>query len=123
MDLIMNKEKRISIEDKTVILRAMGNSNRLTILTALSLGEKTLTDLKEETKLKRTALSNHLTKLIRAGLISKPYYNKYCLTSDGELFYRTFDSAYLKSDFKAKKLLDDPQRGQFSDSFVKSFFG
>ncbi len=73
--------------------------------------------------MKKTALSNHLSKLIITELILKPDHNKYRLTSDGELFIRALEAAFKKSDIKEKRRTDDLQRKQFSDSFVEYFFG
>ena len=75
--------------------------------------------MKIGTKLKKTALSNHLLRLIKAGIILKPDHNKYRLTSDGEFSIHALEAAYNKSETKEKKLL----RRQFSNTFIKSFFG
>jgi predicted transcriptional regulator len=72
--------------------------------------------------LKKSALSNHLTKLVHAGLILKPDHNKYQLTPDGELFIRTLETTYKKSEMREKKGTEVIQSRQFSESFVESFF-
>ena len=113
----------VSFKDILVILKAISNEKRFIILIALLSGEKTFSDLKIETKLKKTALSNHLLKLITAELILKPDHNKYRLTSDGELFIRALEAAYDKSDKKEKKDIEELQKRQFSDIFIESFFG
>ncbi|MFW9904590.1 MAG: winged helix-turn-helix domain-containing protein [Candidatus Thorarchaeota archaeon] len=113
----------VSFKDILVILKAISNEKRFIILIALLSGEKTFNDLKIETKLKKTALSNHLLKLINAKLILKPDHNKYCLTSDGELFIRALEAAYDQSDKKEKKDTEELQKRQFSDTFIESFFG
>jgi predicted transcriptional regulator len=113
----------VSFKDILIILKAISNEKRLTILIALLSGEKTFSDLKIETKLKKTALSNHLLKLINAELILKPDHNKYRLTSDGELFIRALEATYDKSDKKEKKETEELQKRQFSDIFIESFFG
>ncbi|MFX1507150.1 MAG: winged helix-turn-helix domain-containing protein [Promethearchaeota archaeon] len=112
----------VSFKDILVILKAISNEKRFIILIALLSGEKTFNDLKIETKLKKTALSNHLLKLINAELILKPDHNKYRLTSDGELFIRALEAAYDKSDKKEKKQTEELQKRQFSDIFIESFF-
>ncbi|MFX0170339.1 MAG: winged helix-turn-helix domain-containing protein [Candidatus Hodarchaeota archaeon] len=76
----------VSFEDILVILKAISNEKRFAILITLLTGDKTFNNLKKETRLKKTALSNHLTKLINAELILKPDHNRYRLTSDGKLF-------------------------------------
>lgn len=113
----------VSFKDILVILKAISNEKRFIILIALLSGEKTFNDLKIETKLKKTALSNHLLKLINAELIFKPDHNKYRLTSDGELFIRVLEAAYDKSDKKEKKDTEELQKRQFSEIFIESFFG
>ena len=113
----------ISFNDILTILKTMGNDNRLTILITLLTGEKTFNDLKEETQLQKTALSNHISQLIKAALIFRPDYNKYKLTSDGELFLTMIEAAYRKSEIREKQQIEGLQKRQFSETFVKSFFG
>lgn len=113
----------VSFKDILTILKAISNNKRLTILIALLTGEKTFNDLKNETNLKKTALSNHLIKLINSELILKPDHNRYRLTSDGELFIRSLETIYNESDIKEKKRIESLQRRQFSDDFIKYFFG
>ncbi|MFX0184928.1 MAG: ArsR/SmtB family transcription factor [Candidatus Hodarchaeota archaeon] len=113
----------VSFNDILTILKAISNNKRLTILIALLTGEKTFNDLKNETNLKKTALSNHLIKLINSELILKPDHNRYRLTSDGELFIRALETTYNESEIKEKKRIESLQRRQFSDDFIRSFFG
>ncbi|MFX0205597.1 MAG: winged helix-turn-helix domain-containing protein [Candidatus Hodarchaeota archaeon] len=113
----------VSFKSFLTILKAISNEKRFTILIALLSGEKTFNDLKIETKLQKTALSNHLLKLLKAELIVKPDHNKYRLTSDGELFIRALETAYDKSDIKEKKNIEELQKRQFSATFIESFFG
>ena len=113
----------ISFDDILTILKAISNNKGLTILISLLTGDKTFNDLKQETEVKKTALSNHLSKLIITELILKPDHNKYRLTSDGELFIRALEAAFIKSDIKEKKRTEGLQRKHFSDSFIESFFG
>lgn len=121
INLINSYEELFS--DILDVFKAFSNDKRLTILINLLTGEKSFYELKEETQLKKTALSNHLVKLIKANLIIKPEFNKYQITSDGELFLRVIESTYQKSDIKEKKKIDELQKRHFSDQFVKSFFG
>lgn len=112
-----------SFEDILSILKAISNNKRLTILIALLTGEKTFNDLKTEVKLKKTALSNHLTKLISVSLILRADFNKYQITSDGELFIRGIEDIFKKSEVRKKMETEELQRREFSDTFVESFFG
>jgi len=97
----------------------MANEKRLEILLSLLSGEKSFDFLKKRTGLQKTALANHLNKLIDTLLVEKPIHGIYRITQDGKLFLEFIDKAYNQSDFLRKK----QPRGQFSRMFVKSFFG
>jgi len=112
-----------SFQEILSIIKAIGNNKRLKILLTLLTGEKTFENLKKETKLQKTALANHLIKLMKILLIEKPDYGKYKITSDGELFIRAMENAYKYSDIRESKGMEVIQRGQFSKDFVDSFFG
>ncbi|MFX1374742.1 MAG: ArsR/SmtB family transcription factor [Promethearchaeota archaeon] len=113
----------VSFDEILAILKAIANNKRITILISLLTGQRSFADLKEDTKLQKTALSNHLTILIDSSLISRPDYNKYQLTSDGELFLRSIEIAFKKSEIREKIQTEGLQRRQFSEAFIKSFFG
>ncbi len=113
----------VSFDEILMLLKAISNSKRLTILISLLTGQKSFADLKEYTKLQKTALSNHLTRLINSSLIFRPDYNKYQLTSDGELFLRALEATFKKSEIREKIQTEGLQRRQFSETFIKSFFG
>ena len=113
----------VAFEDIISIVKAMSNEKRFTILINLLTGEKTFNDLKEETGLKKTALSNHLIQLIDVSLIAKPDHNKYIITNDGELFIRALEVAYKKSNKREKKQTEELQQRKFSESFVDYIFG
>ena len=97
----------------------MANEKRLEILLSLLSGEKSFDALKKKTELQKTALANHLNKLIDNLLVEKHVHGIYRITSDGTLFLEFIEKAYNQSDFLRKK----QPRGQFSRMFVKSFFG
>jgi len=120
IELIESFEK--SFKDILKIIKSMGNENRLKILSVLLIGEKTFEQLKNETSLQKTALSNHLTKLINNGLIEKPEHGKYKITTDGNLFLRAVDSAFYKSNIWKQKQTEKLERRQFSEMFIESFF-
>jgi len=108
-----------SFEDILAIIRAIGNKSRFRILISLITGDKTFDTLKNETQLKKTALSNHLTILMKKSLIQKPSVGVYKISQDGKLLIQTLETTYRKTELREKDL----QRRQFSDSFVDSFFG
>jgi DNA-binding transcriptional ArsR family regulator len=93
----------VSLDDILVILKAISNEKRLLILIALLTGEKSFTELKTETQLKKD-------------------HNEYQLTSDGALFVRAVESAYTKSEIKEKRTTEALQKRQFSEPFIRSFF-
>ena len=53
----------------TRLLRAIGHEARLMVLCALTEGDRTVGELNEEVPLSQSALSQHLAKLRRAGLV------------------------------------------------------
>jgi predicted transcriptional regulator len=111
-----------SFDDILDMTKAIGNDKRLRIITALLIGAKTFDALKEETKLQKTALSNHLAILLQQGIIEKPEHGTYQATNDGKLFVQAIENAYAKSDFWKKKQAKTPQVRQFSDTFIGAFF-
>jgi len=111
-----------SFDDILNITKAIGNDKRLRIITALLIGAKSFDALKEETKLQKTALSNHLAILLQQGIIEKPEHGKYQATNDGKLFVQAVENAYARSDFWKKKQAKTPQTRQFSDTFIGAFF-
>lgn len=111
-----------SFEDLLSILKAMGNVKRLKVLTTLLSGEKSFQTLMSETKLQKTALSNHLSLLFKKNLVTKPDYGKYKITQDGSEFLNMIQKVYLQSDTFKKKRLDEIQRRKMSKSFLESFF-
>jgi DNA-binding HxlR family transcriptional regulator len=111
-----------SFGDILNIVKAIGNEKRLQILIALLTGAKSFDTLKKETALKKTALSNHLKILLRQGLIKKPEHGKYQPTHDGDLFIRTIEYAYTKSNSWKKNQTKSLQTRQFSDPFIEALF-
>ena len=107
------------LEDILSIIKAIANEKRLEVLNFLVMGEQSFDALKKKTRLQKTALANHLNKLIESALIEKPIHGIYKITSDGQLFLTVIEKAYKQSNFLRKKQLS----GQFSKVFVKSFFG
>ncbi|MFX1395678.1 MAG: winged helix-turn-helix domain-containing protein [Promethearchaeota archaeon] len=121
IDLVESLENSFSVV--LGVIKALGNKMRFKIMLSLLTGQKSFMDLKFETKLQKTALSNHLTILVRKELIEKPSVGNYKITQDGELFMRAIDDAYQKSQIREKKDIEALQSGKFSKSFIDSFFG
>jgi predicted transcriptional regulator len=103
------------------IVKALGNEKRLQILITLLSGPKSFEGLKNETDLKKTALSNHLAIMMQQELIKKPEHGKYEPTSDGKLFLQAIEVAYNKSD-RWKKNQINRQMHQSSNSFIDALF-
>ncbi len=104
------------------IVKAIGNEKRLQILTTLLNGPKSFFALKNETQLKKTALSNHLAILMEQELIKKPEHGKYQPTDDGKIFIQAIEAAYIKSSRWKKNQFKNMQSGQFSDPFIEALF-
>jgi DNA-binding transcriptional ArsR family regulator len=60
---------RESAHDASKLLKAMGNERRLLILCHLALGEKSVGELESLVELSQSALSQHLARLRRDGLV------------------------------------------------------
>ena len=63
-------DMRHSAENAEALLKQLANSNRLMVLCSLTEGEKTVSQLLESVDLSQSALSQHLSKLREAGLVS-----------------------------------------------------
>ncbi len=57
------------LEDASVLLKAMGNTHRLNVLCHLAQGEKRVGELERIVGLSQSALSQHLARLRRDGLV------------------------------------------------------
>jgi predicted transcriptional regulator len=117
----LTDQKGQSFADVLNTVKALGNEKRLQILTALLNGPKSFDALKQETLLKKTALSNHLAILITQELITKPEHGKYQLTDDAKIFIQAIETAYNKSDRWKKNQLS-MQTHQFSTPFINALF-
>ncbi|MFX1274472.1 MAG: ArsR family transcriptional regulator [Promethearchaeota archaeon] len=105
------------------IFKAMANDKRLLVLLAVLDLDKTFNELKRETKLQKSALSNHLVKMVNMSLIENPEHGKYRITKDGRNFIIAMENVFNSSDIKKNKEIEKTQEGQFSDSFVNYIFG
>jgi DNA-binding transcriptional ArsR family regulator len=63
-------ELRASADKATMLLKTMGNSDRLMLLCQLSQGEKSVGELEEHLQIKQPTLSQQLTVLRNAELVS-----------------------------------------------------
>jgi DNA-binding HxlR family transcriptional regulator len=109
-------------EELNQILSALSHEKRLQIMLDLLTGDKSFRELKKGTNLEKTALANHLNRLLSVQIITKPAYNTYRLNSDGERYLRIIELAYQQSSHKIKKDKERIEMRQFSKSFVTNFF-
>lgn len=81
-------------------LRAIAHSKRLEILTLLTDNPKTFVELLRASKISRTALANHLSKLVARGLVERKERGSYQITVDGrEMLYSVVES-YMDSQVR-----------------------
>ena len=72
-------------------------------------------------KLKKTALSNHLSHLINAKLIERVDFGVYSITRDGIEFMEAIERAYHQSPSREKKRFIALQTRGISNSFLNRF--
>jgi len=102
---MMNSEDEIKstgknsykLEDLAEVLGALANISRLQIVSFLKNKPGEFSELKEETKLSKTALAHHLEKLVKYGILKKTARGKYTLTEDGSDLFVTIVGAYESS--------------------------
>lgn len=103
----------VSLEDLAAVLSTYGNISRLQIVQQLERAPSDFSDLKEITKLSKTALAHHLGKLVKYDIITKTSQGKYKLTEDGSGLYSAINDSYTlsqrKKDFENKKRADHIQ--------------
>jgi len=90
-------DEKISLSDLAEILSAYGNISRLEVIKQLKRTPSEFSDLKEITKLSKTALAHHLEKLTKFGVITKTSRGKYKLTEDGSEFFSAVVNSYAFS--------------------------
>ena len=65
-----------NIEDSVSLLKALSNEKRLTIICALHRGEKNVGELESIVGLSQPAISQHLARLRRDGLVRTRHYRQ-----------------------------------------------
>ncbi|MCP4763878.1 MAG: winged helix-turn-helix transcriptional regulator [archaeon] len=104
-----------SFGDISLILNAMGNQKRFNILINLLNDPVSFKNLMKNSGLQRTALSNQLSKLLKAGLIEKERYGIYKITDIGLKFVKAINKIYYES--KTLSRLKLKQKGRISNGF------
>ncbi|MFX1389268.1 MAG: ArsR/SmtB family transcription factor [Promethearchaeota archaeon] len=111
----------LSFIEITDILKALGNEKRFQILILLLKGAQSFGIIVEELNLKKTAVSNHLTKLLEVNLIRREGNGVYEITADGLQFIQTIENAYQKSPTRQAEKFDKIERRGISNSFLERF--
>lgn len=117
----LKEELEIWFEEILSITKALGNKTRLKVLSLLLHNNQSFQALMNYSKLKKTALSNHLNKLVINGVIRRVDYGIYEITSDGKLFIQAIIEAYNQSDHK-KQQLKTLEGVKMSSLFIHSLF-
>lgn len=85
------------INDLSELIGAYANVSRLQIISSLKNDLHEFSQLKEITKLSKTALAHHLEKLVKYGIIENTSRGKYKLTHDGFEIYSAILNSYANS--------------------------
>ena len=104
-----------SFDNIVLMLGVLGHPNRLKILTMLLEGPQSFKTLLDETQLKKSALSSHITQLKEKSLISNPSHGQYEITSDGIGYLRILTLIFDKDS----SLELSQQRIQVARSFLE----
>ena len=94
--------QRLSLKAK--LFRGLGDSTRLSILEALRKGEKTTTDIVNETSQAQSNISNHLSCLLDCGLVQNRRQGK-------NIFYSISNKKVAKLLEESDSILSEVARG------------
>lgn len=111
-----------NIDELESLLQLLGNRRRIRIMAELTGGSQSFQGLLRVVNVKKTALSNHLARLLNGNLIKKPDYGQYEITNDGRLFLRSALEMWTKSHHYTVKELEKTQERGFSEGFFQTFF-
>ncbi len=85
-------------KDLAIVLGALANEKRLRVLSALLIRPRLFSELRELTRLGKTALSHHLGLLVKAGVIKQTGRGRYEITIDGQALLTSISKSYLDSN-------------------------
>ncbi|MHA1965785.1 MAG: effector binding domain-containing protein [Candidatus Thorarchaeota archaeon] len=93
------KPREVSLSDDAVAeyFLTVSHPKRIRILSLLAEESMDFSDLLSKTGIRKTALSNQLTKLTEKRLIQRVSHGHYALTKDGKLILRVIIDTYKKS--------------------------
>ncbi len=86
------------------LLKSVAHPVRIRVLSLLSHGERGFSELMSQTGLSKTALANHLNRLVKMNLAGKVGRGRYALTRDGEELFKAVATVYQNSAQRAEKL-------------------
>ncbi|MFW9991001.1 MAG: winged helix-turn-helix domain-containing protein [Candidatus Odinarchaeota archaeon] len=115
---VLQRELLRSTEQISDFIKTIGHSKRYLLLVLLMIEPKTFRFLKKEVNIEKTALFNHLTKLMKALLVEKIDHGTYCLTEDARDLLRVTYDVYHKSkvrEYQIKRALQT----QYSRSYQR----
>ncbi|MFX1517063.1 MAG: ArsR/SmtB family transcription factor [Promethearchaeota archaeon] len=105
-----------SIAEIADIIKVIGHEKRLQILTLVLNEAQDFSSLLANTELQKTALSNHLVKMINIQLIQKVERGKYLITDDGrellQLISSFYEKASIRKKIERKKLINRYSHGR-----------
>ncbi len=84
-------------KDLAVVLSSLANEKRLRVLSALLVRPRLFSELRELTGLAKTALSHHMSLMVKSGVIKQTGRGQYEITQDGQKLLTVISSTYLES--------------------------
>ncbi|MBD3253486.1 MAG: ArsR family transcriptional regulator [Candidatus Lokiarchaeota archaeon] len=118
-DLLDSLEKDFT--EIMLILKCLGNENRLQILMYLVKTPKSYGNIVKNIELKKTAVSNHLSQLLDVNMIEKEEHGVYKISADGLSFIKAIERAYQDLPSKQVKKFETLQQRSISNSFLDRF--
>jgi len=79
------------------LLKSAANPARVQILASLLHGSHEFSQLMQKTKLSKTALANHVNRLMETGLVERVARGEYTLTTDGRELLKAALTVYRNS--------------------------
>ncbi|TFG31347.1 ArsR family transcriptional regulator, partial [Candidatus Thorarchaeota archaeon] len=103
-----------SSEDLSNIVKAIAHKKRIEILGFLANADQDFSRILRTTKIGKTALANHISILIKHGLIERLERGTYSITSDGSMFLRVIITSFVESRYHLEK-----EREQLLERYVR----
>jgi DNA-binding HxlR family transcriptional regulator len=108
-----------SPEGVAELLKSAAHPMRMRVLTLLLCGKHEFSELIRKTRLSKTALANHLNRLVKTGLVQRVSRGEYILTVDGEELLNAAAKVYRDSaqreDERRRRLLRLYTKGAFEE--------